>query len=74
MSASGVRETAEAAKRASRSLASLDEAKRNRVLDAMAAALEGSEVELFAANQQDMQSATSRSAEVALPASTLSRL
>ena len=74
MSASGVREIAEAAKRASRSLASLDEAKRNRVLDAMAAALESSEAELLAANHQDMQSATSRSAEDALPASTLSRL
>ena len=74
MSASGVREIAEAAKRASRSLASLDEAKRNRVLEVMAAALAQSASELFFANQQDMQSATSRSAGDALPASTLSRL
>ena len=74
MSSPSVRETAEAAKRASRSLASLDEARRNHVLEAMASAIEQSAVELFAANQQDMQSATSRSADEALPASTLSRL
>jgi glutamate-5-semialdehyde dehydrogenase len=74
MSAAGVRETAEAAKRASRSLASLDEAKRNRTLEAMASALEHSANELFSANEQDVQCATSRSAEDALPASTLSRL
>jgi glutamate-5-semialdehyde dehydrogenase len=74
MSSAGVREVAEAAKRASRSLASLDEASRNRVLEAMASALEQSAIELFTANQQDMQCATSRSAEDALPASTLSRL
>jgi len=74
MSSPSVRETAEAAKRASRSLASLDEARRNHVLEAMASAIEQSAVELFAANQQDMQSTTSRSADEALPASTLSRL
>lgn len=74
MSPSSVREVAEAAKRASRSLASLDEAKRNRILEAMASALEQSAAELFAANQQDVQCATSRSAGDALPASTLSRL
>jgi glutamate-5-semialdehyde dehydrogenase len=74
MSAASVRETADAAKRASRSLASLDEAKRNRALEAMASALETAATELVAANQQDMQCATSRSAEDALPASTLSRL
>lgn len=74
MSAPGVRETAEGAKRASRSLASLNEAKRNRVLEAMASALEQSAAELFTANQQDMQCATSRSADDALPASTLARL
>ncbi len=74
MSASSVREIAEAAKRASRSLASLDEAKRNRVLEAMASALEQSATELFTANQQDMQHATARSTDDALPASTLSRL
>jgi glutamate-5-semialdehyde dehydrogenase len=69
-----VRETADAAKRASRSLVSVDEPKRNRVLEAMAAALEQSATELFAANQRDMQAATLRSADDALPASTLSRL
>jgi glutamate-5-semialdehyde dehydrogenase len=74
MSAASVREVAEAAKRASRSLASLDEAKRNRVLDAMASALEQSAAELFAANQEDMQRAAARAADDALPASTLSRL
>src|SRR5580698_1474346 len=74
MSAASVREVAEAAKRASRSLASLDEAKRNRVLEAMASALDRSATELFTANHQDMQCATSRPADDALPASTLSRL
>ncbi len=74
MSATSVREVAEAAKRASRSLASRDEAKRNRVLEAMASSLERSATELLAANQQDMQSATSGSSDDALPASTLSRL
>jgi glutamate-5-semialdehyde dehydrogenase len=74
MSTASVREIAEAAKRASRSLASLDEAKRNRVLEAMAAALERSASELFTANQQDMRCATERNADDALPASTLSRL
>lgn len=74
MSSTSVRETAEAAKRASRSLASLDEAKRNSVIQSMASALERSATELFTANQQDMQCATSRSPDDALPASTLSRL
>lgn len=74
MSDASVREVAEAAKRASRSLASLDGAKRNGVLGAMASALAQSASELFTANQQDMQCAVSRSAEDALPASTLSRL
>ncbi|HXS11399.1 MAG TPA: glutamate-5-semialdehyde dehydrogenase [Acidobacteriaceae bacterium] len=74
MSAASVREVAEAAKRASRSLASLDETKRNRVLGAMASALEQSATELFTASRADMQHATARSADDALPASTLSRL
>lgn len=74
MSFGGVREIAESAKRASRSLASLDQAKRNRILEGMAAALEGSADELIAANQEDMQRAGARSADEALPASTLSRL
>lgn len=74
MSSAGVRETAEAAKQASRSLASLDEARRNRVLEVMALALEQSADELFAANQEDIQLAATRTANDALPASTLSRL
>src|ERR1700722_18591007 len=74
MSSAGVREAAEAAKRASRSLASLEETKRNRVLEAMASALEKSATELFTANQLDIQNATARSADEALPASTLARL
>ena len=74
MSAASVREAAEAAKRASRSLASVEEAKRNRVLEAMAFALEQAATELFTANQEDIQSAAARSAGEALPASTLSRL
>ena len=74
MSTASVREIAEAAKHASRSLASLDEAKRNHILEAMASTLEKSGNQLFAANQQDMQSATCRSNDEALPASTLSRL
>jgi len=74
MSAAGVREIAEAARRASRSLASLDESKRNRVLEALASALEHSARELFSANEEDMRAATSRRDEDALPASTLARL
>src|SRR5581483_8882839 len=74
MSSASVREIAESAKRASRSLASLDEAKRNRILEAMASALEQSTSELSAANEEDMQRAAGGSAEDSLPASTLSRL
>src|SRR5215472_13731951 len=74
MSAASVREIAEAARRASRSLASLDESKRNRVLEALASALEHSARVLFSANEEDMRAATSRRDEDALPASTLARL
>lgn len=74
MSAASVRQIAEAAKRASRSLASLDEAKRNSVLEAMASALEHSASELITANEQDMQNAAARNADDALSASTLARL
>ncbi len=74
MSAASVREVAEAAKRASRSLASLDETRRNRVLEAMASSLEHSATELYTANRQDMESAATRSTEDPLPVSTLSRL
>jgi glutamate-5-semialdehyde dehydrogenase len=74
MSSASVRAIAESARRASRSLASLDEANRNRVLEAIASALEHSANELFAANQLDLQSATARKPEEALPESTLARL
>jgi glutamate-5-semialdehyde dehydrogenase len=74
MSSASVREIANKAKQASRSLASLDGAKRNQILEAMASALAESASELFSANRQDMQSATARSAGEALPESTLARL
>ena len=47
------RETAEAAKLASRILAPLDEAARNAALEAMAKALEAASAELLAANAED---------------------
>ncbi|HEY8311607.1 MAG TPA: hypothetical protein VIG47_13675, partial [Gemmatimonadaceae bacterium] len=74
MSSASVRATAESAKGASRSLVSLDEAKRNRILEGIASGLEHSANELFAANQRDVQSATARKPEEALPESTLARL
>lgn len=74
MSSASVREIATRAKRASRMLASLDEATRNRVLEAMASALEASASELLSANVEDMQSAAARSRGEALPESTLTRL
>jgi glutamate-5-semialdehyde dehydrogenase len=74
MSGSSVREIAESAKRASRSLASLDAARRNHVLEAMASVLEQSAPDLLAANQLDLQSASSSHSRDALPASTLARL
>lgn len=74
MSSASVREIAEAAKRASRSLGRLDEAKRNRVLDAMAIAIERAADELIAANGEDVRRAVAGSADEALPASTLARL
>jgi glutamate-5-semialdehyde dehydrogenase len=46
---------AEAAKSASRVLATLDEAKRNAALEAMAKALEGASAELLAANAEDLR-------------------
>lgn len=74
MSLASVREIAEAAKRASRALGSLDEARRNRVLEAMARALEDAAADLLAANQLDLQGASSSHARDALSASTLARL
>jgi glutamate-5-semialdehyde dehydrogenase len=49
-----VRATAEAAKKASRMLAGLDEAKRNAALEGMAFALEGATAELLQANAADV--------------------
>jgi glutamate-5-semialdehyde dehydrogenase len=71
---SAVRELAGEAKRASRSLASLDERQRNAALEAMACALQHAASELFAANEKDLELAASRMGEDVLPASTLSRL
>ena len=64
------REIAEAAKRASRVLASLDEAARNAALEAIAEALEAASAELLEANAEDL-----RDTEVeSLSAATLARL
>ena len=71
--ASSVRETATAAKQASRTLASLTEAQKNDALEAMAAAIAAASDELFAANAEDMASAEART-EDQLPPATLSRL
>lgn len=74
MSSDGVREVAAAAKRASRSLASLDEADRNRGLEAMAAAIQSASQELFASNAKDIECATARTGDDVLSPATLSRL
>jgi glutamate-5-semialdehyde dehydrogenase len=71
---SSVRESAEAAKGASRSLASLDHARRNKTLEAMAVGLEAASSGLFEANAKDMELALSRAGDEALPDATLSRL
>jgi glutamate-5-semialdehyde dehydrogenase len=60
---------AEAAKRASRVLAALDEARRNAALEAMVLALEGARAELLAANLEDV-----RAEGGGLTAATLARL
>jgi len=52
-----VRAMAEAAKRASRVLAALDEVKRNAALEAMAQAIEAASAELLAANAEDLRAA-----------------
>lgn len=71
---SSVREIAVAAKAASRSLASLEEARRNETLEAMAVALGGASRELFAANAKDVEAASSRTGDEALPGATMARL
>jgi len=65
----GVRAMAEAAKRASRVLAGLDEGKRNAALEAMAQALEAASAELLAANLEDVRAEGER-----LSPATLARL
>jgi glutamate-5-semialdehyde dehydrogenase len=70
----GTRELAEGAKRASRVLASLDEAARNAGLEAMAAALEASADELLEANAADVLAAAALRGSERLPAATLDRL
>jgi len=68
------RETAEAAKLASRGLAALAEAARNAALEAMAQALDAAQTELLAANAEDMRAAASRRGAEKLPPATLARL
>jgi glutamate-5-semialdehyde dehydrogenase len=67
-------EVAQAAKAASRVLAPLDEARRNKVLEAIAVAIEAASDELLAANAEDMSIAESLHGAEALPSATLSRL
>jgi glutamate-5-semialdehyde dehydrogenase len=68
------REMAEAAKRASRRLATLTEAERNAMLEAMAAGLEADAPALLAANAEDMGVANQLAGEDRLPQATLDRL
>jgi glutamate-5-semialdehyde dehydrogenase len=65
---------AEAAKKASRVLAPMDEAKRNAVLEGMAVALEAASAELLEANALDLKLAESLGGEEKLAGSTLARL
>lgn len=69
-----VREIAEAAKRASRVLAPLDEPRRNAALEAMAQAIEVAAQELFAANAEDLRVAQTMRGDEKLSPATLSRL
>ena len=68
------REVAEAAKRASRIVATRDEGTRNAALEAMARAVEDASVELFAANASDLEIAQAFSGAEKLSSSTLARL
>jgi glutamate-5-semialdehyde dehydrogenase len=74
MSTLTVREIAEAAKRASRVMASLDEAARNAALEAIAKALEAASEGLFAANAEDQEIAQSFSGNERLSGAILERL
>jgi glutamate-5-semialdehyde dehydrogenase len=70
----GTQAIAEAAKRASRVVASLDESARDAGLEAMALAIEAASVELFAANAEDLQAAEAFAEGERMSASTLARL
>lgn len=68
------RGVAEAAKRASRTIANLDEASRNAALHAMANAIETAVADLFAANASDLEIAQAFSGTDVLSTATLARL
>ena len=74
VSSRSTREIAEAAKRASRKIATLDETTRNAALEAMAKAIETASAELLAANAEDIDIAKVFSGEEKLSAATLARL
>ena len=69
-----VRKTAEAAKKASRLLAPLNEAQRNVTLEAIAVALEGSRKELLKANAEDLKLAAEMVEDGVLSQATVDRL
>jgi glutamate-5-semialdehyde dehydrogenase len=68
------REVAEAAKRASRVLAPLEEFRRNAVLETIAQSLEAAKDKLLAANAEDVRIAASLAGDDQLPPATLARL
>jgi glutamate-5-semialdehyde dehydrogenase len=74
VSSRSTREIAEAAKRASRTIATLDEAARNAALETMAKAVEDASANLFAANESDLVIAQSFSGTEKLSSATLTRL
>ena len=69
-----VRATAQRAKAASRTLATLPEARRNEALEAMARAVDQAREALFAANAEDLQAADARVGDETMSPATLSRL
>jgi len=71
---SAVREIAEGAKRASRTLASLTGEQRNEVLAVMAEALEKNATAIYAANKEDVDTASVMLASGEISDSTLERL
>jgi glutamate-5-semialdehyde dehydrogenase len=74
MSGLGMREIAEAAKSASRVLATLEEAKRNAALEAMAQAVELASADLMAANVEDVRGADAFAEGERFAPATLARL